>query len=81
MAVYLPHGDAQFTVHVVAKGEKIEFCEQAEFFDEQPHNFFVGWRQRMRWTKGRIFAFFTGVCGLVAGHFPTQGRRAENFLL
>lgn len=65
--------DAQFTVHVVAKGEKIEFCEQAEFFDEQPHNFFVGWRQRMRWTKGRIFAFFTGVCGLVAGIFRRKG--------
>lgn len=49
--------DAEFTQYIVASGKKVLFCEDAEFFDEQPHNFFVMWRQRLRWARGRLIVF------------------------
>ena len=69
--------DTQFTLQTIAKGEEISFCEQAEFFDEQPHNFFVAWRQRIRWSKGRLFAFFSTVHRLIAGIFTTRTVRKK----
>ncbi len=69
--------DTEFTLKTIAKGEPIEFCEQAEFFDEQPHNFFVSWRQRMRWAKGRLFAFFARGPQLIAGIFKKRPVRKK----
>ena len=40
--------DAELTQYMAARGEKIIFCEAAEFFDEQPHSFKVMFRQRLR---------------------------------
>lgn len=65
--------DAEFTQQLTGDGGKIEFCEQAEFFDEQPCNFFVAWRQRMRWSKGRLIAFFKNAGRLVKGLFTNKG--------
>lgn len=50
--------DAELTQHMVAAGERVIFCEAAEFFDEQPHNFKVMFRQRLRWAKGKLVIFF-----------------------
>lgn len=54
--------DTELTITQSCKGYKIGFCEQAVFFDEQPTNFFVALRQRVRWDKGRLTVFFK--------HFP-----------
>lgn len=69
--------DTQFTLQTIAKGEEIRFCEQAEFFDEQPHNFFISCRQRMRWAKGRLFAFFSVAHRLIAGIFTRPSLRRK----
>ncbi len=53
--------DTQFTLTSVAAGRHIEFCEAAEFYDEQPYEWKVMIRQRLRWAKGRLFCFFR--CG------------------
>jgi cellulose synthase/poly-beta-1,6-N-acetylglucosamine synthase-like glycosyltransferase len=43
---------------LACKGVKVEYCEAAEFFDEQPRDFKTVLRQRIRWAKGRLTAFF-----------------------
>lgn len=69
--------DAELTQELTAMGERIEFCEQAEFYDEQPHNFFVAWRQRLRWSKGRLIAFFVYGHKLLRGLFTQKGLRKK----
>lgn len=66
--------DTQFTLNSVAAGEYIAFCEDAEFFDEQPYELRVMARQRIRWIKGRMYSFFSTLPGLFKGIF-TNGRR------
>ncbi len=69
--------DTQFTLSRVADGKHIEFCETAEFFDEQPYQLRVSFRQRLRWEKGRLFCFFRTAGGLLRGIFkkPQGGSR------
>lgn len=48
--------DWEFSADQIIKGTKIEYCDEAEFFDEQPTSFKVMWRQRVRWSRGHILA-------------------------
>jgi len=64
--------DAELTMEVVGKGEIIHYCEKAEFYDEQPTNFIVAWRQRLRWTRGRLICFFKKGGELVSGLFKRK---------
>lgn len=61
--------DTELTLNLSAKGVKIAFCEDAVFYDEQPTNFFVAFRQRKRWTKGRLDAFFKNFPSLIFNGF------------
>ncbi|MBR7182249.1 MAG: glycosyltransferase family 2 protein [Clostridia bacterium] len=44
--------DVEFTVDSLMQGERVGYCHNAEFFDEQPEKFGQSWRQRKRWAKG-----------------------------
>ena len=46
--------DIEFTVTNILDGEKVGYCEDAMFYDEQPTTFKQSWNQRMRWTKASI---------------------------
>lgn len=46
--------DWEFTADRILLGEKIEFCDDAMFYDEQPTSLRVMWRQRVRWSKGHL---------------------------
>lgn len=61
--------DTEMTLKLSAKGVKIGFCEDAIFYDEQPTNFFVAFRQRKRWTKGRLDAFIKTFPSLIFNGF------------
>ncbi len=61
--------DAQFYMDQISRGRHIEFCEAAEFFDEQPHSVGVMVRQRLRWAKGRLVCFLLLFPRLIAGAF------------
>lgn len=50
--------DTQATMDFAVQGKRIEYCEAAEFFDEQPYQIKVMLRQRLRWAKGRMACFF-----------------------
>ena len=44
--------DIEFSVDMIIRGEKIGYCHDAMFYDEQPVTFRQSWRQRLRWAKG-----------------------------
>ena len=44
--------DIEFSVDMIIQGEKIGYCHDAMFYDEQPTTFRQSWTQRMRWAKG-----------------------------
>lgn len=44
--------DIEFTADCIVNGEKIGYCEDAVFYDEQPTDFLESWRQRQRWIRG-----------------------------
>lgn len=50
--------DDEITLVMAGKGVKVEYCEAAEFFDEQPHDIVTVFNQRVRWAKGRLTNFF-----------------------
>lgn len=49
--------DRALTADAVAQGYKISYNDAAEFYDEQPTNLRVAFRQRLRWSKGHLLAF------------------------
>lgn len=51
--------DWEFTADRVAHGTRIVYCDEAEFYDEQPTTVPVMWRQRLRWARGHMVVFFT----------------------
>ena len=50
--------DRAFSADAVVKGYRISYQNAAEFYDEQPVQFKQVMRQRIRWAKGHIQAFF-----------------------
>ncbi|MBQ7336069.1 MAG: glycosyltransferase family 2 protein [Clostridia bacterium] len=46
--------DWEFTADQLLAGSKIVYCDEAVFYDEQPTQLRVMWRQRVRWAKGHL---------------------------
>ncbi len=67
--------DTEFTLKNVSKGLLIDFCEEAIFYDEQPYEFKVMIRQRLRWIKGRLVSFFITVPNMLKGIFKCKKRK------
>ena len=49
--------DDEFSIFLAHDGIRIAFCEDAEFYDEQPVDAGTAFRQRLRWARGRLTAF------------------------
>ena len=54
---YLLTEDIEFTIANVIAGERICYCKDAVFYDEQPTTFRQSCRQRMRWARGYVQVF------------------------
>lgn len=50
--------DMEFVNDMTAKGYRFGFCEDAVIYIEHPTNFFISWRQRLRWSRGSLQVFF-----------------------
>lgn len=50
--------DIQFSTENIIHGDKIGYCGDAMFYDEQPVHFLDSWNQRLRWSKGFYQVFF-----------------------
>lgn len=49
--------DIEFSAFNTIKGVKIGYCEDAEFYDEQPVKLKTTWKQRLRWSRGGVMGF------------------------
>ncbi len=67
--------DRAFTADAVADGYPISYNDAAEFYDEQPTNLKIALRQRIRWAKGHILAFFESGPQLFKNMFTAKGFR------
>ena len=45
--------DIEFSADKVLNGEKIHYCDDAVFLDEQPRDIKTMWFQRLRWARGQ----------------------------
>lgn len=66
--------DIEFSSDCILNGYKIVFCQDAEFFDEQPTDVKTMWRQRVRWSKGILLTFVSHL-GKIIKTFLTPERR------
>lgn len=66
--------DWEFTADRVARGTKIIYCDDAEFFDEQPTTLPIMWRQRLRWARGHMIVFFTRFKALIKALFTPKSK-------
>lgn len=64
--------DLEFTMDRIAKGDRIGYCHDAIFYDEQPTKFRQSWNQRIRWTKGFLQAFFKRGGSVLRGVFTKR---------
>ncbi len=64
--------DIEFSTSKIIGGERIGFCPDALFYDEQPITFRQSWRQRMRWAKGYLQVFKHYGRELIAGIFRSK---------
>lgn len=66
---FLLSEDTEFTARNILDGEKIAYCENAVFYDEQPTDFGQSCRQRMRWARGYLQVFGKYGTKLIRGVF------------
>ncbi len=68
--------DIEFSLNCAIDGIKIEYCEDAVFYDEQPESLKVSLNQRLRWCKGthQCFAKYDGRSGKKCLLKPSQTR-------
>lgn len=71
--------DIEFTASNIINGEKIGYCDEAHFYDEQPTKFKESWNQRMRWAKGYLQVFANYGKELTRGIFRNRkDKRPKN---
>lgn len=73
---FLLSEDTEFSVDRLLAGERIGYCPDAVFYDEQPTGFAQSWRQRMRWAKGYLQVFRRHGGRLLRGIFTLPPRAA-----
>lgn len=64
--------DLEFSMERIIEGEKIGYCHDAVFYDEQPTSFITSWRQRIRWSKGFMQALLKHGWRMVCGMFKRK---------
>ena len=52
--------DGELSAKLAVSGAKMGFCEEAEYYDEQPDTVRISVRQRLRWTKGCLVNWWFG---------------------
>ena len=65
--------DRAFCADAVAQGYQISYNNDAEFYDEQPIDMKIAWRQRVRWSKGHLQALVETGPKLLKHIFITGG--------
>ncbi len=64
--------DWEFTADQIIAGNKIKYCDEAVFYDEQPTNLHIMWRQRVRWARGHLLVFYARTIDLIKKIFSKK---------
>lgn len=64
--------DWEFTADRVLRENRIFYCDDAVFYDEQPTSPRIMWRQRVRWSRGHLIVFFTRIKDLIHALFSPK---------
>lgn len=64
--------DWEFSADRIADGAKILYCDEAQFYDEQPTTVKIMLRQRFRWARGHMIVFFTRFRKLMGSLFSPR---------
>ena len=64
--------DWEFTADQIIRSNKIRYCDDAVFYDEQPTSLRIMWRQRVRWSRGHLIVFYTRIKDLLRGLFSKK---------
>lgn len=64
--------DWEFASDQIIKGNKIVYCDEAVFYDEQPTSVKIMLRQRLRWEKGHLLVCVTRFKELMKGLFLSK---------
>lgn len=73
--------DWELSADQVLAGNKIKFCNEAVFYDEQPTKFKIMWRQRVRWSRGHLLVFFTRVKDLFKSLFKHNKKNGFHYMI
>lgn len=66
--------DWEFSTDQILSNNKIYYCDEAEFFDEQPTNVKIMWRQRVRWSRGHWLVFLARFKDLMKSLFSKNSK-------
>lgn len=66
--------DWELTVDQILAGNKVQYCEDAIFYDEQPTSFKIMWRQRVRWKRGHYLVFYYRFKEILSHLFSRKGK-------
>jgi len=67
--------DWEFSADQVINENRINYCDEAIFYDEQPTTFKIMWRQRVRWSRGHLLVFNTRVKDLFGRLFARKNNK------
>lgn len=73
--------DWEFSADQVIDDTKIEYCDDAMFYDEQPTTFKVMWRQRLRWSRGHLLVCTTRFKDLIKSIFSPKKEHSHKVSL
>lgn len=66
--------DWEFSADQVLMNNRIRYCDDAIFYDEQPTSFRIMWRQRVRWSRGHLLVFCARAKDLLRSLFSREVR-------
>lgn len=64
--------DWEFTSDQILNDTPVVYCDDAMFYDEQPTDIHIMWRQRVRWAKGHLLVCITRLKDLIKGIFRSK---------
>ena len=64
--------DWEFTADQIIADTPIVYCDEAVFYDEQPTDFGIMWRQRLRWARGHFLVCISHFGNMVKGLFKSR---------
>ena len=66
--------DWEFSADQIIDNNMIKYCDAAVFYDEQPTNAHIMWRQRVRWSRGHLLVFYARLGDLIR-HVFSKGNK------